>query len=109
MEEDGCRETVIREMVEDKESEGEGRPGREEGRYKILSMFKGRDGGGEISRETDKERQTTNLFTLIAHQNDKGLQRHHLLLCLSFICLLKSTRKGLNNNYNGILCVSVCV
>ena len=32
MEEDGCRETVIREIVEDKESEGEGRPGREEGR-----------------------------------------------------------------------------
>ena len=38
MEEDGCRETVIREIVEDKESEGEregegeGRPVREEGR-----------------------------------------------------------------------------
>ena len=36
MEEDGCRETVIREIVEDKESEGEwkgeGRPGREERR-----------------------------------------------------------------------------
>ena len=29
MEEDGCRETVIREIVEDKESEGERRPGRE--------------------------------------------------------------------------------
>ena len=34
MEEDGCRETVIREIVEDKENEGEGegQPGREEGR-----------------------------------------------------------------------------
>ena len=32
MEGDGCKETVIREIVEDKESEGEGRPGREGGR-----------------------------------------------------------------------------
>ena len=38
---------MIREIVEDKESEGEGegRPVREEGRYKIFGMFKGRDGG----------------------------------------------------------------
>ena len=69
---------MIREIVEDKESEGEGegRPVREEGRYKIFGMFKGsdggkifgmfkgRDGGGEINRKTDKQRQTTNLFTL---------------------------------------------
>ena len=40
MEEDGCRETVIREIVEDKESEGEGRGGRGRGAA--------RQGGREI-------------------------------------------------------------
>ena len=55
MEAEGCRGKVIREIVEIKESEGEGeeegqgegqgqgeeRPGREEGREKMFSMFKG--------------------------------------------------------------------
>ena len=66
MEEEGCRGKVIREIVEIKESEGEGdgqgqrqgRPGREEGREKMFSMFKGRDVNYQGGR------QTTNLFTL---------------------------------------------
>ena len=33
----------------------------------------------------------------------------NLLLCISFIYLLKCKRNGLNNNHNGILCVCVCV
>ena len=53
METDGCRGKVIREIVEIKESEEEGeeeeegqgqgeeRPGREEEREKMFSMFKG--------------------------------------------------------------------
>ena len=50
MEEEGCRGTVRREIVEDKESEGvgEGDRGRgaakQEGREKMLSIFKGSDG-----------------------------------------------------------------
>ncbi len=32
MEEDGCRGTVTREIVEDNKSDGEGRPGRQEAR-----------------------------------------------------------------------------
>ena len=55
MEEEGCRGKVIREIVEIKENEGEGegqgqgqgqgevRPGREEGREKMFSIFKGRE------------------------------------------------------------------
>ena len=48
MEEEGCRGTVRRETVEDKESkgvgegEGEGPPSREEGEN--VEYFKGRDG-----------------------------------------------------------------
>ena len=68
MEEDGCRETVIREIVEDKESEGEGEgEGRQSGRKgdrKYLVCLKEGMGGCEINRKTDKQRQTTNLFTL---------------------------------------------
>ena len=45
MEAEGCRGKVIGEIVEIKESEGEGegeeRPGREEVREKMFSMFKG--------------------------------------------------------------------
>ena len=47
MEEEGCRGTVRRETVEDKESEGERRgrgAAKQRGKENMLSIFKGRDG-----------------------------------------------------------------
>ena len=49
MEEEGCRVTVRMEIVEDKETVGDGRrrgrgAAKQGGREKMLSIFKGRDG-----------------------------------------------------------------
>ena len=58
MEEEECRGTVRRKIVEDKESEGvgegegEGPSSREEGK-KMLSIFKGR-GWGEVNQKGDR-------------------------------------------------------
>ena len=59
---------MIREIVEDKESEGEGDGGGgqsgRKGDRKYLVCLKEGMVGAEINRKTDKQRQTTNLFTL---------------------------------------------
>ena len=58
---------MIREIVEDKkvsEREKGGQSGRK-GDRKYLVCLKEGMGGCEINRKTDKQRQTTNLFTLI--------------------------------------------
>ena len=91
MEEDGCRGTVRREIVEDKESEGvgegdgEGPPSRE----KMLSIFK-RMGWGEVNQKRDRQREKnnlTNLFTL-THCASERKRIAALLICafLSSIC-----------------------
>ena len=55
---------MIREIVEDKKvSEKGGQSGRK-GDRKYLVCLKEGMGGCEINRKTDKQRQTTNLFTL---------------------------------------------
>ena len=94
MEEDGCRGTARREIVEDKESEGvgegdgEGPPSREEGR-KCLSIFN-RMGWGEVNQKRDRQREKnnlTNLFTL-THCASERKRIATLLICafLSSIC-----------------------
>ena len=55
MEEEGCRETVRRETVEDKESEGvgegEGPPSREEGRKYCVFLKEGMGRGKSEGRQ----------------------------------------------------------
>ena len=80
MEEEGCRGTVRREIVEDKDSEGvregEGPPSREEGRKCWVFL---RKGWGEVNRKGDRQSETTSQTCSlwhIVHQNEQWLQRY---------------------------------
>ena len=92
MKEEGCRGTVRREIVKDKESEGEGPTSREERRKKMLSSFKGRywrevNQKGHSQRETDNQiiHQLVHSDTLCIRTKKDCIATH---LCISFIYLL---------------------
>ena len=62
MEEDGCRETVIREIVEDKESKGRergGQAGRKGDRKYLVCLKKGMGEVKSTGRQTKRDKQPT--------------------------------------------------
>ena len=69
-----------------RERERGGQSGRK-GDRKYLVCLKEGMGGGAINRKTDKQRQTTNLFTLthcaLRVRTIRDCNATHLLLCLS--------------------------
>ena len=93
MEEEGCRGTVRREIVEGNKVRGwekERTRGRQAGgREKMMSIFKGRDGERLIRRERDKLRQPHELVhsDTLCIRKKKDCSATHL--CISFIYLLK--------------------
>ena len=71
-----------------------------------------REGMGEVNQQGDRQREANNQLVhsdTLRIRTITDCNATHLLLCISFICLLKCTMNGLNHNHNGILCVCVCV
>ena len=62
---------------------------------------------GEVNQQGDRQRETNNQLVhsdTLRIRTIRDCNATHLLLCISFIYLLKCTRNGLNN-----VCVRVCV